>query len=161
MEIGIIPGSFNPPTLGHLDLIQRASKLVEKLYVAIADNRQKKNLLFSGHERKMMLQTITKDLPNVEVICFNGLLIDLVKSLEATCLIKGLRNGVDFDYENQYAYANKKMCGIETIFLIADERFASLSSTLMREIASYGKHLHGFVPKEIEELIFQRIASNL
>lgn len=157
MKIAVYAGSFNPPTLGHVDIIQRASLLFEKLYIALPENQPNKTILFTAEERREMLQKITKDLLNVEIICFKGLLIDFAKQLKADCLIRGMRNYSDFDSELQQAHANKKMGNIETLHLMTDEKYISISSSLIREIASCGRHLHGFVPREIEETIYNRL----
>lgn len=157
MKTAIYAGSFNPPTLGHLDIIHRASNLLEKLYIAIPENTANKTILFTAEERREMLQKVTRDVLNVEIVCFKGLLIDLAKHLKVDCLIRGIRNYTDFDQEMQQAHANKKMGNIETLHLITDEKYLSIQSTLIREIASCGRHLHGFVPREIEETIYERL----
>jgi len=146
-KIGLLPGTFDPPTLGHLDLIQRASKICDHLIIAIATKPNKKPL-FTSEERKEMLHLIA---PKVEVIAFNGLIVDLAREKKANFLIRGLRTLADYDYEFQMALANRKLGNIETLFLPAEH--TEISSSLIREIAHFGGPLHPFVPAEIETFI--------
>ena len=146
-KIAILPGTFDPPTLGHLDLIQRAAKACDHLIIAIATKPNKKPL-FTSEERKEMIHLIA---PKVEVIAFNGLIVDLAREKKAAFLIRGLRSFSDFDYEFQMALANRKLGSIETLFLPAEH--TEISSTLIREIAHFGGPLHDFVPPVIEAMI--------
>ncbi len=148
-HIGIFPGTFDPPTLGHLDIIRKAKKICNHLIIAIAIKPDKKSL-FSPEEKKEMLQKISSD---TDIIAFQGLIIELAKQKKASFLIRGLRSESDFEPEFQMAQANKRMGGIETLFLMADERYSHMSSTLIREIAYFKGPLHDFVPKEIEAMI--------
>jgi pantetheine-phosphate adenylyltransferase len=148
-RIAIFPGTFDPPTLGHLDIIQKAGPICDHLIIAIAVKPDKKQL-FSVEERIEMLKRIA---PKAEIISFHGLVVDLAKEKKALFLIRGLRTFSDFEYEFQMAQANRKLSGIETLFLMADDRHTQISSSLIREIAHFNGPLKGFVPEEIESLI--------
>jgi len=154
----LLPGTFNPPTLGHLDIIRRASKICDDLYIGISLNNGKKEELFNPNERKAMLLDLTKDLFNVEIISFTGLVVDFAKENEIDFLVRGLRAFSDFEYEFRMALTNRKMTGIETVFLMADQDSFHISSSLIREIGGLGHRLNGFVPDEIEEIVYQRLA---
>jgi pantetheine-phosphate adenylyltransferase len=154
----LFPGSFDPPTLGHLDLIERASHICDKLYVAVATNATKKEKpLFTLDEKKKLLETITTHIHNIEIITLSGLVMDTAKSLGVNCLVRGLRAFSDFEYEYRMALANRRMGGLETLFLMADEKHAHISSTLIRELAHYKTRLHNFVPAPIEEMVYTRM----
>lgn len=153
-RIGIFPGTFDPPTLGHVDIIRKAKKICDRLIIAIAVKLDKKGL-FSIDEKEQMLKKIA---PDVEVVALNGLIVDFAKEKKASFLIRGLRAGSDFDYEFQMAQANKRLGGIETLFLIADDRYSQISSTLIREIAHFKGPLHEFVPQEIEMIIRKKFS---
>lgn len=148
-RIGIFSGTFDPPTLGHLDIIQKAEQICDHLIVAIAVKPDKK-ALFSIEEKKQMLKKIA---PNVEIVSFHGLIADLAKEKKASFLIRGLRAFSDFEYELQMAQANRRIGKIETLFLIANDQHSQISSSLIREIAYFKGPIHDFVPKEIEPLI--------
>jgi len=158
MKKALFPGTFNPPTLGHLEIIQRAGAFCDKLYVAIAETESKPASAFTIEEKISLLRTATKPFSYVEVIHFSGLTVDCAKELKADILVRGLRNGSDFDYEYQLALSNRQMTGIETVFLGASPHCAHISATLVREIAKQGRRLHGFVPESIEEAIFSRLS---
>lgn len=153
----IFAGTFNPPTLGHLDIIQRASHLCEHLYVVVFDNPSKEKPLFTNEERCRLLKKIVKKISNVEVIPFSGLLVDCAKKLKADFLVRGLRNSTDFDYESQMAVSNQVMSGVETVFLLSSPQYMHINAMLIREIARLGRRLNGFVPVEIEETIFNKL----
>ena len=148
-RIGIFPGTFDPPTLGHLDIIQKGMQICDHLIIAIAVKPDKKQL-FSVEERMEMLKRIAQ---KVEIVSFHGLVVDLAREKKASFLIRGLRTFSDFEYEFQMAQANRKLSGIETLFLMADDRHTQISSSLIREIAHFKGSLKGFVPEEIESLI--------
>lgn len=152
-RIGLFPGTFDPPSRGHLDIIQRAKLVCDHLIVAIAVKPDKKSL-FSIEERIEMLKKIA---PHVEIVSFHGLIVDFAREKKATFLIRGLRAFSDFEYEFQMALANRRLSGIETLFLMADERHTQISSSLIREIAHFRGPLHDFVPPEIEPLIRKKI----
>ncbi len=155
-RIAIFPGTFDPPSKGHLDIIQRSLPLCDHLIVAIAHKPEKKHL-FSLDERTHMMKMIA---PNVEIVSFHGLIVDLAQQRQATFLIRGLRAFSDFEYEFQMALANRRLSGIETLFLAADTKHMQISSTLIREIAYFGGPLHEFVPPEIEPLIRKKTKEN-
>lgn len=154
---GLLAGSFDPPTLGHLDIIQRAADFCQTLYVGIAQNSQKKSISFSLDEREAMLTEICHEIPNVKIVVIPGLVVEYAKLHKIDFLIRGLRNMADFEKELQMCCANKKLCGIETLFLLASPMHAHISSTLIREIALGGFRLHDFVPSIIEDPIYTRI----
>lgn len=156
-RIGVYPGSFDPPTYGHLDLIQRASKIFDRLIVAVARNSEKVGL-FTPDERIEMLQHITQGIGNVEVTSFHGLTAAFARSRNATALVRGLRVVSDFEYEITMAIANQKLNPvIDTVCLMPSEKFLLLSSRIVREIALFGGDLKEFVPPVIQ----QRIESKL
>lgn len=155
--IGLFPGTFDPPTLGHLDIIERGAKLCDKLYVGIAHNAGKPKPLFSKGEREAMLQELTHGLANVEVVSFNELAVDFVKRKNISFIIRGLRPLSNTERELQMALANRQLEGIETLFLMADEKYAHISSRLIREIACFGHDLEGFVPEEIKDIVHKKV----
>ena len=149
MATAFYPGTFDPPTMGHIDLIRRAAKLFEEVIVGVAENREK-SPLFSLDERVMMLDEVMKDSENVRVIGFNNLLIDCVREQSADTILRGLRAVSDFEYEFQLAAMNRHLDpGIETTFLTPSERYAFLSSTLIKEVASLAGDVSDFVPPQV------------
>ncbi|MGM9630835.1 pantetheine-phosphate adenylyltransferase [Butyricicoccus sp.] len=157
MRIGVYPGSFDPATLGHLDIIRRASRLFDKLIVAPMINGEKHSS-FTMEEKVDFLQRMTRDLPNVEVESFSGLLADYVKEKNACAIVKGLRAVSDFEYEFQMALANKKLNpDVDTVFLMTGQKYLFLSSTIVRDIARHGGDITGFVPEEIREDIMKKL----
>lgn len=161
MKIGLMAGSFNPPTLGHVDLVQRAAEVCHELYIGIAENSKKPESLFSILERKAMLAALCQKIPNIKIVEIPGLVVEYAKHHRIDFLVRGLRSTADFESEKQMACANKKICGIETIFLLANPQHAHICSTLIREIAHGGYRLHEFVPTEIEDAVYTRIAMKL
>ena len=158
MKIAVCPGSFDPVTLGHLDIIQRASKLFDRVIVLVSFNRSKNKAIFSTKERMEMIIAVTKGLDNVVVDCYDGLLADYLKMTGAEVIVKGLRAVSDFEYEFQMALANKKLYnGAETVFLTTAGENMFLSSSVVKEIASFGGDISGFVSPEILELIKNRL----
>ena len=157
MRIGVYPGSFDPPTLGHLNIIERASTLFDKLIVATMVNGSKKSA-FTMEEKADFLRRMTQHLPNVEIDTFGGLLADYVAEKGACVIVKGLRAVSDFEYEFQMALANKKLNeGAETVFLMTDQNYLYLSSTIVRDIARHGGDISGFVSEEIREDIVKKL----
>lgn len=152
MTLGLSPGSFDPPTNGHLDLILRASLLCKKLIVSVSTNPQKR-VLFSPEKRVELIQAMLPDNQNIEVVQFDGLTADFAKQRGASFFVRGLRSMSDFECEHQMAFANYKLSGLETIFLMARAEHAQISSSLIREIASFKGSLEGLVPKIVEETI--------
>ena len=145
----VYPGSFDPVTYGHMDIIRRSAEMVDELTVGVLRN-QAKNALFSTQERVKMLQIVTKDIPNVRVETFEGLSVDFARSRGAEFIVRGLRAITDFEYELQMAQTNRIMApDIDTIFLTTNLEFAYLSSTTVKEVASYGGDIARFVPPEV------------
>lgn len=151
MRIGIYPGSFDPVTNGHIDIIERSAKLLDKLIVAIMINPSKMPL-FSVEERILMIRESITHIDNVEICGFTGLLVDLAQSKNAGFIIRGLRAVTDFEYELQMTLMNKKLnSSIETLFLMTDSKYSYLSSSIVKEIAAFGGCLKGMVPPLVEE----------
>ena len=149
MGIAIYPGSFDPVTLGHLDIIKRASEQFDRVIVCVMFNSLKKGL-FTPAERVELIKRVIQDLPNVEVDASDHLLAEYAKEKEASCIVKGLRAASDFEYEFQMNLINKKINpALETMFLTASEKYTFLSSSIVREMAYYGADLTGLVPNEI------------
>ncbi|MBR4015286.1 MAG: pantetheine-phosphate adenylyltransferase [Anaerotignum sp.] len=156
MKKAIYAGSFDPVTLGHLDIIRRAAKLFDCLVVAVLENPNKKSL-FTVEERKCHLELATKELENVEVASFRGLLAEFAKEIGATVAVRGLRNTMDFTTEYQMYLINRKLGKeIETVFLAADEEHLSLSSTNVKEVAVFGGNIDFMVPAEIKPFIIEK-----
>ena len=149
----VYPGSFDPVTFGHLDIIERASKKVEHLIVAVLNNPAKKSI-FSLEERMQLLKEVTKDIPNIEIDSFSGLLTDYAIKKNCTTMIRGLRAVSDFEYEMQMALVNKKINHkIETFFMVSSSTYAYLSSSIVREVAMFGGNVSCFVPKVVEKAL--------
>ena len=154
MKRAVYPGSFDPITFGHIDIIERSAKMVDELVIAVLRNSAK-NSLFSLEERVNMIKEVTKNLPNVRVETFDGLLVDYMRQIEATIIIRGLRAVTDFEYELQIAQMNHVLKeNAETIFLMTNLQYSYLSSSLVKEIASYGGDISNFVPNELIERIY-------
>ena len=154
---GIYPGSFDPVTFGHLDIIRRSAGLVDELIVGVLNNKAK-SPLFSVKERVRMLNEVTKDMPNVRIVPFEGLLVDFARRSGASVVIRGLRAITDFEYELQMAQTNHKMePEIETIFLTTSLDYSYLSSTTVKEVAAFGGDISQFVPEIVEERIREKI----
>src|ERR1700722_8026454 len=153
MNNGLIPGMFDPPTLGHLDVILRAAKICKKLFIGVAHNIRKRESAFSVEERIGLLNVVLHKEKNIEIVPIDGLIVDFAKKHHIDFLVRGLRAFSDMEVEFQMALANKKIGGIETLFLMADGKFAHISSSLIREIAACGHHLKDFVPEAIEKEI--------
>ena len=147
----IYPGSFDPVTYGHLDIIRRSSKLVDELIVGVLCNKAKMPV-FSVDERVKMLKEVTKDLTNVKIVPFDGLLVDFASRMDADIVIRGLRAITDFEYELQMSQTNHKLApNVETMFLTTSIEYSYLSSTTVREIAAFGGDLSQFVPEAVAE----------
>jgi len=149
----IYPGSFDPFTNGHLDVVERAAKLFDRVIVAVAQNTDKQTL-FTQTERKRQIVTVLNDLPNVEVTEFKGLLVEFAKAQKAQAIIRGLRAVSDFEFEFQLALMNRKLDEeIETIFMMPREAYTFLSSKLVKEIAQLGGDVNAFVPANVEQAL--------
>jgi pantetheine-phosphate adenylyltransferase len=156
MQTAVYPGSFDPCTNGHLDIIRRASKMFDKIIVAVLIN-EKKNPSFSIEERVSMLKKVTQDIPNVEIHSFSGLLAEFMTKNNYSVIIKGLRAVSDYEYEVQMALTNRNLCNdIETVFMPCSSEFMFLSSSIVKEIAKYNGRLEGLVPDGIIGLIKRR-----
>ncbi len=156
----VYPGSFDPVTLGHIDIIERAAEIVDELIVGVLINKGK-NPLFSVQERVNMLQIVTKDIPNIRVESFDGLLVDFLKLKDAEFVIRGLRAITDFEYELQMAQTNRIMSpDTDTIFLTTNLKYAYLNSTTVREVASYGGDISKFVPDFVAEAVMAKYSNH-
>ena len=156
MKRAVYPGSFDPLTLGHLDIIRRSAGIVDELVVSVLHNSAK-NSLFSTDERVSMIEEVTKDILNVKVTTFDGLLVDYVKEIDASMIIRGLRAVTDFEYELQLTQTNHILNPeVETVFLTTNLQYSYLSSTIVKEIASYGGDISQFVPPEFIERILDK-----
>lgn len=158
MKKAIFPGTFDPPTLGHLDIAKRASRIFDHVYIAIGSNSLKDTPFFSLAERVDYLKIITKKIPNIEIVTFSGLLVDFAEKHGVNAILRAIRSASDFDYENVQAQMNRHLANIETVYMVADERYRFVSSSLIREIAGFGKRIDAFIPAEIEEDVFDRLS---
>lgn len=156
MRIAVYPGSFDPITNGHLDIIERASRVYDKLVVGVLNNASK-TPLFSAEERVEMIRKVTGNMDNVEVDTFTGLLVDFAKSKDATVIVKGLRTVADFEYEFQMALLNKALNPeYETMFMMTNSQYSYISSSMVKELAGFHGDLTGLVPCEIIETIEEK-----
>lgn len=156
MKRAIYPGSFDPATFGHIDMIERSAQIVDELVVAVLINSAK-NPLFSVQERVSMLEEITGHIPNIRITSFNGLLIDYAREEDASIIVRGLRAVTDFEYELQIAQTNRIVNSrIDTVFLTTSLEYAYLSSTIVKEVASYGGDISHFVPEQLIDRIYAK-----
>ncbi len=156
MNKAVYPGSFDPTTNGHLDIIKRAASFVDELVVGVLENPSK-NPLFSTDERVEHIKMLTKDLNNVSVLPFFGLLSDFVKSVDAKMVIRGLRTVTDFEYEIQMALTNRSLNeNLETLFIPTSAKFLYLSSSIVKEIAMFGGDISGMVPEILKGIIIDK-----
>ena len=153
----IYPGSFDPPTYGHLDIIERASGFCDELIIGVLKNSAK-TPLFSVGERVNMLKAVTKDMDHVRVESFDGLTVEFAKAMGATMIVRGLRALTDFDYELQLSQINKKLCeDVETVFLSTNLMYSYISSSTVKEVASYGADISDMVPPYIRDIVVKKI----
>ncbi len=153
MRIAVYPGSFDPITNGHLDIIERASKIFDKVVVGVLNNKNKKPR-FTSDERVMLIKKVTSHLNNVATASFDGLLVDFAKRQNASVIIKGLRTVNDFEYEFQMALLNKTLDNeCETMFMMTNSKYSYISSSMVNELAGYKGDLAGLVPSEIIQYI--------
>ncbi|GAB3164676.1 pantetheine-phosphate adenylyltransferase [Microbispora hainanensis] len=152
----VCPGSFDPVTNGHLDIIGRTSRLYDEVVVAVLINIEKRSL-FTVDERIEMLQAVTKEYGNVRVEKFHGLLVDFCRQQGIPSIVKGLRAVSDFDYELQMAQLNYRMSGVETLFMSTNPEYSFLSSSRLKEIARYGGDVSGLVPDLVHQLLVERL----
>ena len=152
----IYPGSFDPVTLGHLDIIKRAAKIVDELIVSVLNNNSK-SPLFSVEKRVKMLEEVVKDIPNVKVMSFEGLLVDFAKSVDANVIVRGLRAVTDFEYELQMSQTNSVLnSDIDTIFFSTSLEYAYLSSSTVKEAAYFGADISKFVPESVVQQVYNK-----
>ena len=160
MERAVYPGTFDPVTNGHMDIIKRACKQFDEVIVGVLCNSQK-SPLFSTEERVNILKEVTKDIPNVEVRSFNGLSVNFVKECHADVIIRGLRAITDFEYELQMAQTNRILAPeVDTMFLITGLEYAYLSSTTVKEVAAFGEDVSRFVPPYVSEMMKKKFADS-
>ena len=153
----VFPGSFDPITNGHLDVIQRSVKIFDELIVAVGDNPDKE-AFFSGLERVEMIQELLGDMPEVKVERFTTLTVEYAKSVNAQVILRGLRNLTDVQYEFQLALTNRAVAGIETVFVMTGEQYGFTTSTLIREIGKYGGDISKLIPPPIYERLKKRLS---
>lgn len=156
MRRAVCPGSFDPPTFGHLDIIRRSSGLFDEVIVAVGTNVSK-NRLFSADERIAMLERACEDLPNVSVDGFAGLITTFCAAREVTAIVKGLRAASDFDYELQMAQMNASLTGVETVFIPTSPERGFVSSSLVKEVAGFGGDVSAFVPPFVHDALRSRL----
>ncbi|MBK9436150.1 MAG: pantetheine-phosphate adenylyltransferase [Actinobacteria bacterium] len=154
----VCPGSFDPVTNGHLDIIRRASKLFDEVVVAVLINKKKQSM-FTVDERIELLQEVTADCPNVRVDAFHGLLVDFCATHEIQAIVKGLRAVSDFDYELQMAQMNYQLSGVDTVFVSTNPLYSFLSSSLVKEVATYGGDVSGLLPGVVFDRLRERVTN--
>jgi pantetheine-phosphate adenylyltransferase len=160
MNVAIVPGSFDPVTNGHLDIIKRTAALFDEVYVSILSNSTK-NPLFTVEERIELIKRVTKDIPNVKVESFTGLLVDYARAKNAKFIVKGLRAVSDFEYEFQMSLTNKQLAPeIETFFITTSTKYAYLSSSIVKEVAKYDGDLTEMLPEKIIDDVLNKIGGS-
>jgi pantetheine-phosphate adenylyltransferase len=158
VAIALCPGSFDPVTLGHLDIIERSARHFDEVIVAVIRNPQKTQSLFTLEERQQMLKETLSHLSNIRIEFFKGLLVEFAKEHQAEAIVKGLRAVSDFDYELQMAQMNQRLTGIDTFFLSTSPQYSFLSSSLVREVARFGGDVSGMVPKVVNDRLLEMFA---
>src|SRR5512134_810925 len=155
--IAVYPGSFDPPTFGHLNIIDRSSRVFSRVIVAVAMNIRK-NVMFTPAERRAMLRTLTRPYANVEIDSFRGLLVDYAREKGAHVVVRGLRAISDFEFEFQMAHMNKKLApDVDTVFMMTGERYSYISSNIVKEIAAFGGKIDDLVPAPVREQVLRKI----
>ncbi|MFR8549058.1 MAG: pantetheine-phosphate adenylyltransferase [Lachnospiraceae bacterium] len=158
MKRAVYPGSFDPVTKGHLDIIERAAAIVDELIVGVLNNNEK-TPLFSVEERVNMLKDVTVHIPNVRIEAFSGLSVEFVRKCNASFLVRGLRAVTDFEYELQMAQTNRSIDrNVDTLFFTTELKYAYISSTIVKEVACYGGDISGFVPAPVAERVYDKIS---
>lgn len=149
MTVAVCPGSFDPITNGHLDIVTRASRHFDEVVVLVTGNPTKTTGLFSVAERVELIREVTRDNPRVTVDSWGGLLVDYTTDHQVTALVKGLRSSLDYEYELPMAQMNRRLTGVDTYFLLTDEKYGYISSSLTKEVAKYGGDITGLVPEAV------------
>ncbi|MGH3615010.1 MAG: pantetheine-phosphate adenylyltransferase [Pseudonocardia sp.] len=157
MRRAVCPGSFDPVTNGHLDIINRAAALFDEVVVAVLVNKTKRSL-FSVEERIAMLVDVTANWPNVSIGSFHGLLVDYCRDHDIRAIVKGLRAVTDFDYELQMAQMNQRLSGVDTLFMSTSPEYSFVSSSLVKEVATYGGDVAHLLPATVHSQLLDRIA---
>ncbi|RCW38230.1 phosphopantetheine adenylyltransferase [Halopolyspora algeriensis] len=157
MRRAVCPGSYDPVTNGHLDIIERAAGLFDEVVIAVLINKSK-NTLFDVDERIEMLREVTTQWPNVRIDSWHGLLVDYCKAHGIGAIVKGLRAVSDFDYELQMAQMNQRLSGVETLFMSTNPEYSFLASSLVKEVATYGGDVSNLLPPKIEHRLLERLA---
>lgn len=158
-KIAVVPGSFDPVTFGHLDIIKRGASVFDEIHVVVLNNSSKKPL-FSVEERMDLIRQVTSSIPNVQVDSFSGLLVDYASSVNANAIVRGLRAVSDFEYEMQITSMNRVLDEkIETFFIMTNNQFSFLSSSIVKEVAKYGGDIAEFVPKQVELALKEKFKS--
>jgi pantetheine-phosphate adenylyltransferase len=157
MRRAVCPGSFDPPTNGHLDVIGRASQLFDEVVVGVLVNKSKKSL-FTVDERMAMLTEVVEPWPNVVIDSFHGLLVDYCSKHDIRAIVKGLRAVTDFDYELQMAQMNQRLSGVDTLFMSTSPEYSFVSSSLVKEVATYGGDIAHLLPESVHRRLLERIA---
>ncbi|HEU5469022.1 MAG TPA: pantetheine-phosphate adenylyltransferase [Actinophytocola sp.] len=159
MRRAVCPGSYDPPTNGHLDILERASSLFDEVVVAVLINKNKQGL-FSVEERMEMLREVSAHLPNVRIDSWHGLLVHYCQQNDIQAIVKGLRAISDFDYELQMAQMNQQLTGVETLFMPTKPPNSFLSSSLVKEVATYGGNVSHLLPEAVHKRLVQRLGQN-
>lgn len=142
---GLLPGTFDPFTIGHDALVRRALNIVDELYIAIGINTEK-HTLYSLEERMERITTLYKDEPRIHVVSYEGLTTDFAQSIGAQFIVRGVRSAIDFEYERNIADVNRMLTGIDTLLLISEAQYAAISSSMVRELAHFGKDIRSYLP---------------
>lgn len=156
MTTAVCPGSFDPITNGHLDIVTRASRHFDEVVVLVTGNPTKTSGLFSIDERVELIREVIANLPNVRVDSWGGLLVDYTSAHHITALVKGLRSSLDYEYELPMAQMNRRLTGVDTYFLLTDEKYGYISSSLTKEVAKYGGDVTGLVPDSVREAMAEK-----
>lgn len=156
MTTAVCPGSFDPITNGHLDIVTRASRHFDEVVVLVTGNPTKTSGLFSIDERVELIHEVIAHLPNVRVDSWGGLLVDYTSAHHITALVKGLRSSLDYEYELPMAQMNRRLTGVDTYFLLTDEKYGYISSSLTKEVAKYGGDVTGLVPDSVREAMAEK-----
>lgn len=156
MSTAVCPGSFDPITNGHLDIVTRASRHFDEVVVLVTGNPTKTSGLFSIDERVELIREVIAHLPNVRVDSWGGLLVDYTSAHHITALVKGLRSSLDYEYELPMAQMNRRLTGVDTYFLLTDEKYGYISSSLTKEVAKFGGDVTGLVPDSVREAMAEK-----